>query len=131
MERATRFELATASLEGWSSTTELFPLTESPVILHLLDLVGPLFAGDLRDNWWRGEDSNLRSLTATDLQSVPFDRSGTPPLRARARPRTKRIVPYEVFHPSNSWATPGNSSCGLWLGPRELELAMGFEPATC
>ncbi len=29
--------------------------------------------------WWRGEDSNLRSLMATDLQSVPFDRSGTPP----------------------------------------------------
>ena len=28
---------------------------------------------------WRGKDSNLRSRSATDLQSVPFDHSGTPP----------------------------------------------------
>ncbi len=31
--------------------------------------------------WWWGKDSNLRRLKPTDLQSVPFDRSGTPPLR--------------------------------------------------
>ena len=29
--------------------------------------------------WWREEDSNLRSRTTTDLQSVPFGRSGIPP----------------------------------------------------
>lgn len=29
--------------------------------------------------WWRGEDSNLRSRSTTDLQSVPFGHSGTPP----------------------------------------------------
>ncbi len=29
--------------------------------------------------WWGGEDSNLRRLTPTDLQSVPFGRSGTSP----------------------------------------------------
>ena len=29
--------------------------------------------------WWRGEDLNLRSRTTTDLQSVPFGHSGTPP----------------------------------------------------
>jgi hypothetical protein len=30
--------------------------------------------------WWRGEDSNLRRPQPTDLQSVPFDRSGTSPV---------------------------------------------------
>src|SRR5262245_59058187 len=37
--------------------------------------------------WWGEEDSNLRSLTATDLQSVPFGRLGISPrshLRGRA-----------------------------------------------
>ena len=29
--------------------------------------------------WLRGEDSNLRRRLPTDLQSVPFDHSGTPP----------------------------------------------------
>ena len=29
--------------------------------------------------WWREEDSNLRSRPTTDLQSVPFGHSGTPP----------------------------------------------------
>ncbi len=37
--------------------------------------------------WWRGEDSNLRSLPATDLQSVPFNHSGTPPTLHRNRKR--------------------------------------------
>ena len=29
--------------------------------------------------WWRGLDSNQRRHTSTDLQSVAFDRSATPP----------------------------------------------------
>ena len=29
--------------------------------------------------WWRRMDSDHRSRKATDLQSAPFDRSGTPP----------------------------------------------------
>ena len=35
------------------------------------------------DGWWRGEDLNLRSRSTTDLQSVPFGHSGTPPNRGR------------------------------------------------
>ena len=35
-----------------------------------------IFAGQ---KFWGGEDSNLRSLAATDLQSVPFVHSGTSP----------------------------------------------------
>jgi hypothetical protein len=41
-----------------------------------------LFMGKTDEIIWRGEDSNLRRLKPTDLQSVPFDRSGTPPKRA-------------------------------------------------
>ena len=33
----------------------------------------------LIQKWWRGVDLNHRSLTTTDLQSVPFGHSGTPP----------------------------------------------------
>ena len=29
--------------------------------------------------WWRGLDLNQRRLSPTDLQSVPFSHSGTPP----------------------------------------------------
>ena len=29
--------------------------------------------------WWRGQDSNLRKVTLTELQSVAFDHSATPP----------------------------------------------------
>lgn len=36
----------------------------------------PLFC---KIKWWRGEDLNLRRHPPTDLQSVPFDHSGTPP----------------------------------------------------
>lgn len=54
-KRETGFEPATLSLEGWRSTAELFPQI------------------------WRGKDSNLRRLTPTGLQPVPFGHSGTPP----------------------------------------------------
>jgi hypothetical protein len=33
--------------------------------------------------WWRGLDLNQRRRAPTDLQSVPFSRSGTPPTRER------------------------------------------------
>ena len=59
MERGTGLEPATLSLEGWCSTNWA-------TLAH-------------KQIWWRGEDSNLRSRLTTDLQSVPFGRSGTPP----------------------------------------------------
>jgi hypothetical protein len=31
--------------------------------------------------WWRGLDLNQRRLSPTDLQSVPFSHSGTPPMQ--------------------------------------------------
>lgn len=44
------------SLEGWSSTIELRPL-----------------------KWWAEKDSNLRSASARDLQSLPVDHLGICP----------------------------------------------------
>ena len=41
--------------------------------------------------WWWGEDSNLRRHSPTDLQSVPFSHSGTPPQR-RANTRRQHTL---------------------------------------
>src|SRR5262245_19640878 len=63
--------------------TELLPLE-----LHSFSSatdVGSSFPSGRGAKWWGGEDSNLRSLTATDLQSVPFDHSGTSPRRSSSR----------------------------------------------
>ena len=43
--------------------------------------------------WWRGMDSNHRRRKSTDLQSVAFDRSATPPLKSRARKKNKVFQP--------------------------------------
>ena len=37
------------------------------------------YSRNLQNKWWWGEDLNLRRRMPTDLQSVPFGRSGTPP----------------------------------------------------
>ncbi len=47
---------------------------------------------------WRGKDSNLRSRPATDLQSVPFDHSGTPP----------RKLAFQTGSPPASWRRESN-----------------------
>ena len=44
----------------------------------------------LIQKWWRGVDLNHRSLTTTDLQSVPFGRSGTPPRYTKTLSRSCR-----------------------------------------
>ena len=48
------------SLEGWSSTIELRPRYFAKI-------------------WWAEKDLNLRSASATDLQSVPVDHLGICP----------------------------------------------------
>ena len=69
MERETGFEPATPSLEGWRSSQLSYSR-----ILFLMTNFKSVFI-----NWWGGEVSNLRRLTPTDLQSVPFGHSGTSP----------------------------------------------------
>ena len=51
----------------------------------------------------------------TDLQSVPFDHSGTPPFHLRR------------YRP----AVMNSYKRGTTLATTHLELAMGLEPATC
>jgi hypothetical protein len=55
------------------------------------------YMGDLSHikKWWRGEDSNLRRRLPTDLQSAPFDRSGTSPLWSRRRESNPRPADYK------------------------------------
>ncbi len=76
------------SLEGFCSTIELHPL--KPNILKQKPIIWTIF------NWWRGKDSNLRRRKSTDLQSVAFDRSATPPLKSLAREKE-----HKVFQPDN------------------------------
>ena len=50
---------------------------------------------------WAGMDSNHRKQTLADLQSAPFDRSGTYPLRAGGH----RILPQRGAHYTRKKAT--------------------------
>src|SRR5580698_4978981 len=45
-----------------------------------------------RDRWWRGLDLNQRRRKPTDLQSVPFNHSGTPPAGGRELAPTSAAV---------------------------------------
>ncbi len=65
MERAMGLEPTTASLEGWRSSIELRP----------------------QNQWWAGEDSNLRRRMPADLQSAPFNHSGTCPQASNTQNR--------------------------------------------
>ncbi len=46
------------------------------------------YSRDTARQWW-GKDSNLRRPEPTDLQSVPVDRLGTPPIGLRRPPRVE------------------------------------------
>ena len=81
MERETGFEPATPSLEGLRSSQ----LSYSRMFFRIPTAAAEAGAA-IRDDlsvqlikWWGGEVSNLRRLTPTDLQSVPFGHSGTSP----------------------------------------------------
>ena len=63
------------SLEGFCSTIELHPLKP-------INSQTKTYFTNNEINWWRGKDSNLRRRKSTDLQSVAFDRSATPPLKS-------------------------------------------------
>ena len=97
----------------------------------------------LVQKWWRGVDLNHRSLTTTDLQSVPFGHSGTPPRLAKTRRSAFRLQPEkerDLHRPADLEIRPttysvrtraGNSGARRHASPRNMELAMGLEPATC
>jgi hypothetical protein len=87
MERETGFEPATPSLEGLrSSQLSYSRISNSEYGVgnadsNIFSLLTPHFILGTPNYfiWWGGEVSNLRRLTPTDLQSVPFGHSGTSP----------------------------------------------------
>ena len=70
-------------LEGRGFTIKLRPRTQlrQAATVHTL----------LRRRYWAGQDSNLRRLTPTGLQPVPFSHSGTDPLEQI--PHLQRVRP--------------------------------------
>ena len=89
-ERKTRLELAALTLEGLCSTNWATSACYTNFWNHR----------------WGGEDSNLRSRQTTDLQSAPFDRSGTSPeyFLSRWRDSNPRPADYKSAALAN-WAT--------------------------
>jgi hypothetical protein len=76
---APRCFLAAATLAPkWSGRRDSNPRPRAWKARALPTELLPLSAGDV-DNWWRGEDSNLRRHKPADLQSAPFGHSGTSP----------------------------------------------------
>src|SRR3974390_3094101 len=68
---------------------KIFGKLSSTILTSSSDFVSPGLTSRCRLPmvvWWREEDSNLRSRTTTDLQSVPFGRSGIPPGRTVLNP---------------------------------------------
>src|SRR5262245_2304949 len=116
MDRETGFEPATPSLEGWRSTTELFPHRgpRRDRTLSGRPATPPSFAAPSPANrtpsprWWRGEDLNPRRRSPADLQSAPFGQLGYLP----AYPQT---------------VTPRDEALNRL---KCLALAGGFEPPT-
>lgn len=78
MERKTGLEPATLSLEGWYSSQLSYFRPNNQNNHQLPTLTLRLL---LVKKWWWGKESNLRRLAPPDLQSGPFDRSGTSPHR--------------------------------------------------
>jgi hypothetical protein len=78
------------SLEGFCSTIELHPpdallFQALPVAAAgntvSLSAIANNFPARQGKSWWRRLDSNQRRRKPTDLQSAPFNHSGTPPRR--------------------------------------------------
>jgi hypothetical protein len=82
MERETGFEPATPSLEGLRSSQLSYSRTLFLIAnFGFINMTPSMTSRNpaCAIEWWGGEVSNLRRLTPTDLQSVPFGHSGTSP----------------------------------------------------
>ena len=85
MERATGFEPATASLEGWNSTTELrpqlrlIPKNWEP-LLSTTNLIVATRSRPFQSVMVGRQGFEPWKPMAADLQSAPVDRLGTCPL---------------------------------------------------
>src|SRR5215467_251986 len=130
MERETGFEPATPSLEGWRSTTELFPHRD---VARRPDRLGgratPLsFRAPSPSHrtstprWWRGEDLNPRRRSPADLQSAPFGQLGYLAIRT---------VDSSGTHSAGRRPALVAKTCPGSPGLLTMELAKGIEPPAC
>ena len=69
------------SLEGFCSTIELHPPDELICVFLPFSAPSSCLWRHTGKSWWRRLDSNQRRRKPTDLQSAPFNHSGTPPRR--------------------------------------------------
>ena len=95
-ERATGIEPATFSLEGWHSTswvTPAFTLTNWENEWSIESFTQSL------NVLWGEQDSNLRRLTPTDLQSAPVGHFGIPPTHKTLSQKNKLIADSESERP--------------------------------
>ena len=107
------------SLEGWGSTIELLPPGRPR---------GPCYKKRTtcrrrHRSWWRRLDSNQRRRKPTDLQSAPFNHSGTPP---------RRTVEYIRALLSSRLAGPLRRALPATLGQGPVEwlpVVLAHEPA--
>ena len=73
-------------------------------------------------SWWRGLDSNQRRRAPTDLQSVPFSHSGTPPHREERTRASHRLLSthprprIEEFPPGQAASRPRPDASGANRG---------------
>ncbi len=123
MERETGLEPATPSLEGWrSSQLSYSRMIFSDFGLPILNLHFAI-TNRIHTTWWGGEDSNLRRLTPTDLQSVPFGRSGTSPGTTMLNTTSKKAL-FKFRLELHI-----NLSISLWFIAK-MEPPKGLEPPT-
>ena len=78
------------SLEGCCSTIELYPHRVRPP--RPCRPACPAEALEESEGWWRGLDSNQRTLSRPDLQSGAFNHSTTPPYAFDARQTSYRQI---------------------------------------
>ena len=127
------------SLEGFCSTIELHPRIhrQSPKTIRGAARISPVLPG-LDRRLVEGEGFEPSKAEPTDLQSVPFDRSGTPPTKTRnasnfhSRGQTRHGMATACkFRPAGARTTTrqaNGSKAAVLRQPREAVAGEGARP---
>ena len=150
MERETRFELATFSLEGWSSTNWATPAhlpfnlptrktfditskiqTARLCRIHVVKRKAPPNLSFYTNLLWMVVGGGFEPPKAlpSDLQSDPFDHSGTPPFFLEPIPRIERRTFSLQVRCSTNWAISANlKNCNNFVtSKRPAEYIRAFQ----
>ena len=105
LERKTRLELATYSLEGYRSTK----WATSAYLLY--------------KELWAEKDSNLRTPKRTDLQSVAFNHSAICPIFTEPKKGVEPPTCWLQISCSTNWATSAKKGSTGWIRLRGLRVS--------